>query len=236
MITLSELRHRSVLRWSISASLILLSMLSIACGGSSSGDLQSGQSVTSDQALGSSTTGTGGVVSRLSKDQLFLLDPPPEGVVLVHDSYWGGTQADGSWYSQMYAPPTARDLVSVVVTLRLTAISGENPTEGIGNEEGTAVEPTGNTINGAPVYQTRTEDGWLSITWRDPVGLRFFLASRDLDEPDLLKLAETIRAANKAEVQKAIVPFDPTRPRSEQISGVVSDAPPPTLVPEESGR
>lgn len=171
--------------------------------------------------------------SRLSGDQLFLLDPPPEGTVLVHDSYWGGTQADGSWYTQMYAAPTARDQVAVVVTLRLTPVKADNPTDGIGREDETVVEPANEVLDGAPVYQTSTEDGWRSITWRDPSGLRFFIASRDYDLPKLLALAETLRPATKDQVQKAIVPYDPTRPRTEQLSGAIEDVPPPPLVPEE---
>lgn len=209
---------------------VVLTATLVGCG-SGSTEVQSRQSAPSDPPASVATSTAPS--SRLSADQLFLLDPPPEGTVLVHDSYWGGTQADGSWYTQMYAPPKARDQVLVVVTVRLTPVSADNPTDGIGREDGTTVEPSGENLDGAPVYQTSTEDGWRSITWRDPNGIRFFVASRDLDVPKLLALAASLRPAAKDEVQKTIVPFDPSRPRTEQLSGVVEDVPPPPLVPEE---
>ena len=109
--------------------------------------------------------------SRLSSDQLFLLDPAPDGVVLVHDTYWGGSEkgpTSGQWYTQMYSPPKARDLVRVVVTARLTPVGTEDPTDGIEPADGATIESTGVELDGAPVFKIVTDDGWQSISWRDP--------------------------------------------------------------------
>jgi hypothetical protein len=134
----------------------------------------------------------------------------------------------------MYSPPKARDLVRVVVTARLTPVGTEDPADGIEPADGATIESTGVELDGAPVSKIVTEDGWQSISWRDPSGVRLFVASQGLASTELIELARTLRGATRTEVIDALVPFDPDRPRSEQLSDVVKVVPPPPLVPEDN--